>query len=177
LISVPVLLGFFFSLLLEISPPATSMWDSLSAVSAFETAVHSPLERQDIQTLWTEYLFYQRSKALQSKQSMDELINRCLMSVSTHSSLPYSSSAVWQDYRFHNQVSRFLLGFFISLQWHAWRLKECSFSWSDISLQIISISLSCHPQSSWSSVFKTYLRLFPGSVSLALRYVSYNREL
>jgi len=49
---------------------------------------------------------------LQSTQSMDELINRCLMSVSTHSSLPHSSSAVWQDYRFHNQVSRFLLGFF-----------------------------------------------------------------
>ena len=94
----------FFSLLLEISPPATSMWDNLSAVSAFETAVHSPLERQDVQTLWTEYLFYQRSKASQSKQSMDELINRCLMSVSTHSSLPHSSSAVWQDYRFHNQV-------------------------------------------------------------------------
>ena len=26
------------------------------------------------------------------------------MSVSTHSSLPHSSSAVWRDYRFHNQV-------------------------------------------------------------------------
>ena len=38
-------------------------------------------------------------------------------------------------------------------------------------LQIISMSLSCHPHSSWSSVFTTYLRLFPGSVSLALRCV------
>lgn len=106
------LLPLFRSLLLEISLPATSMWDNLSAASAFETAVHSPLERQDVQTLWTEYLLYQRSKASQGKHCMDELVNRCLMSVSTHSSLPHSSSAVWQDYRFHNQVSHFLLGFF-----------------------------------------------------------------
>ena len=109
------LISCFFSLLLEISPPATSMWDNLSVASAFETAVHSPLERQDVQTLWTEYLFYLRSKASQSKQSMDELINRCLMSVSTHSSLPHSSSTVWQDYRFHNQVNCFLL-FFLALK-------------------------------------------------------------
>lgn len=93
------------------------MWDNLSIASAFETAVHSSLERQDVQTLWTEYLFYQRSKASQSKQSMNELINRCLMSVSTHSSLPHSSSAVWQDYRFHNQVSCFFFCvFFLALK-------------------------------------------------------------
>ena len=108
---------FSFSLLLEISPPATTLWDNLTAESAFETAVHSPLGRQDVQTLWIEYLFYQRSKASRDKssssllqqQSMDELVNRCLMSVSTSCSLPHSSSAVWQDYRFHNQVSPNLL--------------------------------------------------------------------
>ena len=118
----------FFSLLLEISSPATSMWDNLSTVSAFETAVHSPLERQDVQTLWTEYLFYQRSKASQSKQSMDELINRCLMSVSTHSSLPHSSSAVWQDYRFHNQVrlERHLMGTGLPEQGLSPEIIDCS---------------------------------------------------
>lgn len=99
--------NFLVSLLLEISPPTNTLWDKLTAESAFETAVHSPLDRQDVQTLWTEYLFYQRSKASQDKNSIDELINRCLMSVSTSSSLPHSSSAVWQDYRFHNRVSCF----------------------------------------------------------------------
>ena len=99
-----LLIFFLRSLLLEISPPASFMWDNLTTESAFETAVHSPLDRQDVQTLWTEYLFYQRSRASRDSHSMDELVNRCLMSVSTHSSLPHSSSAVWQDYRFHNQV-------------------------------------------------------------------------
>ena len=100
-----------FSLLLEISPPCPTVWDNVSAESAFETAVHSPLDRQDVQTLWTEYLLYQRSKFMQREKSftphqqhMSELVNRCLMSVSTSSSFPFSSSAVWQDYRFHNQV-------------------------------------------------------------------------
>ena len=38
------------------------------------------------------------------QQPMSELVNRCLMSVSISSSLPFSSRAVWQDYRLHNQV-------------------------------------------------------------------------
>ena len=107
-----MLSDLFISLLLEISPPTSSEWDNLTPDAAFETAVHSPLDRQDIQILWTEYLLYQRSKVLKrdksssvSGQSMDELVNRCLMSVSTSSSFPHSSSAVWQDHRFHNQVS------------------------------------------------------------------------
>ncbi|KAL9984828.1 hypothetical protein ACROYT_G007164 [Oculina patagonica] len=133
-----------YCLLLEISPPATSTWDNLTAESAFETAVHSALDRQDVQTLWTEYLFYQKSKAAEDKQSMDELVDRCLISVSTHSSLPHSSSAVWQDYRFHNQI--------------------------------LSIFLSCLPQSSWSAAFKKYLKYFPGSVSLALRACKHEVE-
>lgn len=110
------IMWFVLSLLLEISPPFSSFWDSLTPESAFETAVHSPLDRQDVQTLWTEYLFYQRDKALRKeqsspllRQSMSELVNRCLMSVCTSSSLPHSSSSVWQDYRFHNQVSGHLV--------------------------------------------------------------------
>lgn len=118
LLAIPIqkcpsmLSDLFNSLLLEISPPTSSEWDNVTPDAAFETAVHSPLDRQDIQILWTEYLLYQRSKVLKRDksssvpgQSMDELVNRCLMSVSTSSSLPHSSSAVWQDYRFHNQVS------------------------------------------------------------------------
>ena len=109
----PLMLSdLFTSLLLEISPPTSSEWNNLTPDAAFETAVHSPLDRQDIQILWIEYLLYQRSKVLKRDrsssvqgQSMDELVNRCLMSLSTSSSLPHSSSAVWQDYRFHNQVS------------------------------------------------------------------------
>ncbi|XP_068711250.1 zinc finger C3H1 domain-containing protein-like isoform X2 [Montipora foliosa] len=132
-----------YCLLLEIAPPSPTAWENLSAESAFETAVHSPLDRQDVHTLWTEYLFYQRSKFLLRKRSlsvhqqpMSELVNRCLMSVSTSSSLPHSSSAVWQDYRFHNQV--------------------------------MNISLSCVPESCWSEEFQKFQRIFPGSVTLAL---------
>ncbi|XP_067021110.1 zinc finger C3H1 domain-containing protein-like isoform X4 [Acropora muricata] len=132
-----------YCLLLEISPPCPTVWDNVSAESAFETAVHSPLDRQDVQTLWTEYLLYQRSKFMQREKSltphqqhMSELVNRCLMSVSTSSSFPFSSSAVWQDYRFHNQV--------------------------------ISVSLSCVPESCWSDEFQKFRKIFPGSASLAL---------
>lgn len=231
------------------------MWDNLTAESVFETAVHSPLDRQDVQTLWTEYLFYQKSKALRDKQSMDELVNRCLMSVSTHNSLPHSSSAVWQDYRFHNQVRLFLPSRFqqtlefsnwclerqvwgtglvhsfgastnVTLPWAfqgqnmdlaasskvkvgfaavtscllvfilaPWVRNLLGWKWLGfylvrhendhfvqgglrkahilvlLSLQILSIFLSCLPQSSWSATFKKYLKFFPGSVSLALRFV------
>lgn len=139
-----VFLWLSYCLLLEIAPPTNTSWDDLTPESAFETAVHSPLPRHDVQVLWTEYLFYQRSKALQERHSTDELVDRCLMSVSTSNALPHSSSVFWRDYRFHNQI--------------------------------ISLSLSCHPQSSWSSVFQKYLTIFPGNVILAIRACQHEVE-
>lgn len=139
-----VFLWLCYCLLLEIAPPTNTSWDDLTPESAFETAVHSPLPRHDVQVLWTEYLFYQRSKALQERHSTDELVDRCLMSVSTSNALPHSSSVFWRDYRFHNQI--------------------------------ISLSLSCHPQSSWSSVFQKYLTIFPGNVILAIRACQHEVE-
>lgn len=106
---------YLFSLLLELSPNISPLClqYNLSAESAYETAVHSVPDVKNAQTIWLEFLFYKKSQLLDSDsglstqellKSLNDLIKSCLVSVSASRSLPYSTSEVWQDYSFHNQV-------------------------------------------------------------------------
>ena len=96
------------SLLLELSPNTGNP----TVESAFETVLHSLVSQRAIQRLWIEYLLYQRSRVLQAEASsfssqvkiMEELVNRCSMSVSSSCSIPHSTAGIWHDYSFHTQV-------------------------------------------------------------------------
>ena len=115
-LSVCLFLHFFIpfyfypscSLLLELSPNT----GNLTVESAFETVLHSLVNQRDIQRLWIEYLLYQRSRVLQAEANsfssqvkiMEELVNRCSMSVGSSCSIPHSTAGIWHDYSFHTQV-------------------------------------------------------------------------
>ncbi|KAK7122146.1 hypothetical protein R3I93_023078 [Phoxinus phoxinus] len=91
------------------------------AIDAFEKALGTITKLELIHTLWLDYLCFS-SKMLGEQPSVRELkmftglVHRCLETVPTRLTLPFSSSQYWSSFSFHNQVISFCLGCFPEAQ-------------------------------------------------------------
>ncbi|ROL44841.1 Zinc finger C3H1 domain-containing protein [Anabarilius grahami] len=88
------------------------------AIDAFEKALGTITKLELIHTLWLDYLSFSSSKMLGLQPSVRELkmftglVHRCLETVPTRLTLPFSSSQYWSSFSFHNKVISFCLGCF-----------------------------------------------------------------
>ncbi|XP_058622933.1 zinc finger C3H1 domain-containing protein isoform X2 [Onychostoma macrolepis] len=88
------------------------------AIDAFEKALGTITKLELIHTLWLDYLSFASSKMLSPQPSVRELkmftglVHRCLETVPSRLTLPFSSSQYWSSFSFHNEVISFYLGCF-----------------------------------------------------------------
>ncbi|XP_043090423.1 zinc finger C3H1 domain-containing protein isoform X4 [Puntigrus tetrazona] len=88
------------------------------AIDAFEKALGTITKLELIHTLWLDYLSFASSKMLSPQPSVRELkmftglVHRCLETVPSRLTLPFSSSQYWSSFSFHNKVISFYLGCF-----------------------------------------------------------------
>ncbi|XP_051547980.1 zinc finger C3H1 domain-containing protein-like isoform X2 [Myxocyprinus asiaticus] len=98
-------------------------WESVyggvrEAIDAFEKALGTITKLELIYTLWLDYLSFTSSKVLGLQPSVRELkmftglVHRCLETVPSRLTLPFSSSQYWNCFSFHNKVISFYLGCF-----------------------------------------------------------------
>ncbi|XP_041851940.1 zinc finger C3H1 domain-containing protein-like isoform X2 [Melanotaenia boesemani] len=76
------------------------------AVAAFERALGSSLQLQELHTLWMDYLLFSCSPQAGSvsRKMFPELLQRCLSTVPTRLEPPFNPAEYWSCYRFHNKV-------------------------------------------------------------------------
>uniref|UniRef100_A0A8C2JR20 Zinc finger C3H1-type containing n=1 Tax=Cyprinus carpio TaxID=7962 RepID=A0A8C2JR20_CYPCA len=88
------------------------------AIDAFEKALGTVTKLDLIHTLWLDYLSFASSKMLAPQPSVRELkmftglVHRCLETVPSRLTLPFSSSQYWSCFSFHNKVISFYVGCF-----------------------------------------------------------------
>ncbi|XP_062403840.1 zinc finger C3H1 domain-containing protein isoform X2 [Sardina pilchardus] len=86
------------------------------ALDAFERALGSATKLEVLQKIWLDYLLFASSKlagpqpAARDLKLFAELVQRCLVSVPTRLTVPFSSARYWSCFHFHNQVISFYLG-------------------------------------------------------------------
>nr|XP_033807824.1 zinc finger C3H1 domain-containing protein isoform X3 [Geotrypetes seraphini] len=96
------------------------LWQSLhansgEAVDAFEAALGAVMQLETIQTIWLDYLLFTKNKVVKCRNKVQEfkqftdLVNRCLVTVPTRYSLPFTTADYWTNYEFHNRVILFYL--------------------------------------------------------------------
>ncbi|RXN16373.1 zinc finger C3H1 domain-containing isoform X2 [Labeo rohita] len=100
-----------------------SFWQSnygsvREAIDAFEKALGTITKLELIQSLWLDYLSFASTKMLAQQPSVRDLkmftglVHRCLETVPSRLTLPFSSSRYWSSFGFHNKVVSFYLGCF-----------------------------------------------------------------
>ncbi|KAK2842859.1 hypothetical protein Q5P01_013059 [Channa striata] len=81
-------------------------------VEAFERALGSSLQLEELHRLWMDYLEFSSSPQThgpgQSKLFSD-LIHRCLSTIPSRLELPFNHAEFWSCYHFHNKVMSFYL--------------------------------------------------------------------
>ncbi|XP_071317658.1 zinc finger C3H1 domain-containing protein-like isoform X2 [Trachinotus anak] len=83
-------------------------------VDAFERALGSALQLEELHKLWMDYLEFSSSQqtcgpgSSQSKLFSD-LVQRCLSTVPSRLEVPFNPAEFWSCYRFHNKVVTFYL--------------------------------------------------------------------
>ncbi|XP_067348930.1 zinc finger C3H1 domain-containing protein-like isoform X3 [Channa argus] len=109
-------------------------------VEAFERALGSSLQLEELHRLWMDYLEFSSSPQTrgpgQSKLFSD-LIHRCLSTVPSRLELPFNPAEFWSCYHFHNKV--------------------------------VSFYLSCLPQSQHALVLERLRYAMPNNTELGLR--------
>ncbi|MFT7796706.1 zinc finger C3H1 domain-containing protein [Arapaima gigas] len=97
------------------------LWQSLhasigEAIDAFERALGAVMQEDVVQQLWLDYLLFTSSKFLgPQSRSRDlkvfrDLVHRCLATVPTRVTVPFSSANYWSNFKFHNKVISLYLG-------------------------------------------------------------------
>ncbi|XP_027892211.1 zinc finger C3H1 domain-containing protein isoform X2 [Xiphophorus couchianus] len=76
------------------------------AVEAFERALGSILQLEELHTLWMDYLLFScRPQTLSvSKKLFPDLVHRCLSTLPSRLELPFNPAQFWSCYHFHNKV-------------------------------------------------------------------------
>ncbi|KAM4553251.1 zinc finger C3H1 domain-containing protein [Fundulus diaphanus] len=76
------------------------------AVEAFERALGSVLQLEDLHTLWMDYLqFSRRPLTLSvSRKLFPDLVHRCLSTLPSRLEHPFNPAQFWSCYDFHNKV-------------------------------------------------------------------------
>ncbi|XP_040265864.1 zinc finger C3H1 domain-containing protein isoform X1 [Bufo bufo] len=96
------------------------LWQSLhatreEAADAYEAALGVVMQQDMLQKLWMDYLVFTNSKIMECRNKVQDskhfadLVNRCLMTVSTRQPTPFSTAEYWTNYDFHNSVIFFYL--------------------------------------------------------------------
>ncbi|XP_076119722.1 zinc finger C3H1 domain-containing protein isoform X4 [Alosa pseudoharengus] len=86
------------------------------ALDAFERALGTATKMEVLQKIWLDYLLFASSKlmgpqpAARDLKLFGDLVHRCLVSVPTRLTMPFSSTRYWSCFDFHNQVISFYLG-------------------------------------------------------------------
>ncbi|XP_006814725.1 zinc finger C3H1 domain-containing protein-like, partial [Saccoglossus kowalevskii] len=99
-----VYLWLNYTLLLEL------YGDYSGAIEAYETALYVLKNSHDVRKIWMQYLKYQCRRTASSQtmsreqKTFTDLVNRCLITMATQVHPPYSSTFLWSDYSFHNNV-------------------------------------------------------------------------
>ncbi|KAL0150537.1 hypothetical protein M9458_054130, partial [Cirrhinus mrigala] len=124
------------------------------AIDAFEKALGTITKLELIQTLWLDYLSFASSKMLAQQPSVRDLkmftglVHRCLETVPSRLTLPFSSSRYWSGFSFHN--------------------KSCISSAHGLTL-VVSFYLGCFPQSQHSLILEKLQHIMPTNTELAIR--------
>ncbi|PWA22429.1 hypothetical protein CCH79_00016941, partial [Gambusia affinis] len=76
------------------------------AIEAFERALGSILQLEELHTLWMDYLLFScRPQTLSfSKKLFPDLVHRCLSTLPSRLELPFNPAQFWSCYHFHNKV-------------------------------------------------------------------------
>uniref|UniRef100_W5NHC0 Zinc finger C3H1-type containing n=1 Tax=Lepisosteus oculatus TaxID=7918 RepID=W5NHC0_LEPOC len=96
------------------------LWQSVhanvgEAVDAFERALGTVMQHDVVQRLWLDYLLFTSSRLIGSKfknrdfKMFTDLVHRCLVTVPTRFTVPFSSADYWTNFQFHNKVISFYL--------------------------------------------------------------------
>ncbi|XP_030626028.1 zinc finger C3H1 domain-containing protein [Chanos chanos] len=97
------------------------LWQSVhgsvgEAVDAFERALGTIMKLEIVHQLWLDYLLFTRGKIVgpqpggRELKVFTDLVQRCLLTVPTRLTRPFSTSQYWSSFRFHNKVISFYLG-------------------------------------------------------------------
>ncbi|XP_013882225.1 zinc finger C3H1 domain-containing protein [Austrofundulus limnaeus] len=88
------------------------------AVEAFERALGSVLQLEELRTLWMDYLLFSCSPqaGTASQRLFPDLVQRCLSTVPTRLELPFNPAEFWSCYDFHNKVVSLYLRFVLKSQ-------------------------------------------------------------
>ncbi|XP_044049169.1 zinc finger C3H1 domain-containing protein-like isoform X4 [Siniperca chuatsi] len=111
-------------------------------VDAFERALGSAMQLEELHKLWMDYLEFsssQRARGPASSQSklFSDLVQRCLSTVPSRLEVPFNPAAFWSCYSFHNKV--------------------------------VTLYLSCLPQSQHALVLERLRYAMPNNTELGLR--------
>ncbi|MEQ2268564.1 hypothetical protein XENORESO_004737 [Xenotaenia resolanae] len=76
------------------------------AIEAFERALGSVLQLEDLHTLWMDYLQFSCSPQTLSvtQKLFPDLVHRCLSTLPSRLELPFNPAQFWSCYDFHNKV-------------------------------------------------------------------------
>ncbi|MEQ2177882.1 hypothetical protein GOODEAATRI_008285 [Goodea atripinnis] len=76
------------------------------AIEAFERALGSVLQLEDLHTLWMDYLQFSCSPQTLSvtRKLFPDLVHRCLSTLPSRLELPFNPAQFWSCYDFHNKV-------------------------------------------------------------------------
>ncbi|XP_073687526.1 zinc finger C3H1 domain-containing protein isoform X2 [Garra rufa] len=159
------------------------------AIDAFEKALGTITKLELVHSLWLDYLSFASSKMLAPQPSVRELkmftglVHRCLETVPSRLTLPFSSSRYWSSFSFHNKVCHdeasnqsfmfFVLGRMIACK------AFCSLFTDSVdvvclysvlcALQVISFYLGCFPQSQHCLILEKLQHIMPSNSELAIR--------
>nr|XP_019969337.1 PREDICTED: zinc finger C3H1 domain-containing protein-like [Paralichthys olivaceus] len=96
-------------------------------MDAFERALGSPLQLEELHTLWLDYLTFSCSQQSRApSRQFSHLVHRCLSTVPSRLELPFNPAEFWNCYRFHNQVSEPLSSRCFQTCTELWRFSSFS---------------------------------------------------
>ncbi|XP_076026870.1 zinc finger C3H1 domain-containing protein [Genypterus blacodes] len=74
-------------------------------VDAFERALGSAMQLEELHKLWMDYLVFSSSQQTSSQSKVfSDLVQRCLSTVPSRLQFPFNPAQYWSCYRFHNKV-------------------------------------------------------------------------
>ncbi|KAM4037986.1 LOW QUALITY PROTEIN: zinc finger C3H1 domain-containing protein [Anomaloglossus baeobatrachus] len=96
------------------------LWQSIhnngeEAADAYEAALGIVMQQDILQKLWMDYLVFTNCRIMDSRNKVQDskhfadLVNRCLLTVPTRQTTPFSTAEYWTSYEFHNSVIYFYL--------------------------------------------------------------------
>ncbi|KAM8861832.1 zinc finger C3H1 domain-containing protein [Synchiropus picturatus] len=78
-------------------------------VEAFERALGSVLQLEELQRLWMDYLEFTSQVSSRNPRLLSDLLLRCLSTVPSRLEVPFNPAEFWTCYHFHNKVVSFYL--------------------------------------------------------------------